>query len=259
MTIPNSTFKTENLFKDRLLKGEILYGGWATMGSTVGTELLGHSGFDWVLIDGEHGANDYQTSVSQLLALNGTTAAAFIRPDSNDHVTLKRLLDFGFYNFLIPMVESANEALSAVRATRYPPEGIRGVSVSTRTNRFGMQKDYFEKINQAICLMVQIESKLGVENVEEIATVAGVDCIFIGPQDIAASMGYIANPGAEPVQKLMHELTKRIRCLGKPVGILAADEVDAARYRDWGIQFIGVGSDQGFIKRNAAGVLKALK
>ena len=229
------------------------------MGSTVATELLGHSGFDWVLIDGEHGANDYQTSVSQLLALNGTTAAAFIRPDVNDHVILKRFLDFGFYNFLIPMVETADEALRAVQATRYPPEGIRGVSVSTRTNRFGLQKDYFEKINQSICLMVQIESQLGAANLNEIAAVPGVDGIFIGPQDIAASMGYIANPGAEPVQKLMQDLTKRIRMLGKPAGILAADEVDAARYRDWGVQFIGVGSDQGFIKRSAAGVLKALK
>jgi 2-dehydro-3-deoxyglucarate aldolase len=259
MAIPNTSLVTENLFKKRLANHETLYGGWASMGSTVATELLGLSGFDWVLIDGEHGANDYRSSVEQLLALNGTPAAAFVRPDHNDAVTLKRLLDFGFYNFLIPMVETPEQAQHAVRATRYPPDGIRGVSISSRSNRFGSQNDYFQKINDAICMIVQIESLLGVENVEAIAKTPGVDCLFIGPQDIAASMGYLANPAAPEVQTLMRDLTQKILSFGKPVGILAGSHSDAIVYRDWGIGFIGVGSDQAFIKRGAASVLKELQ
>lgn len=259
MTIPNLTFKTENLFKSKLLRGDTCYGGWTTMGSTVATELLGLSGFDWVLIDGEHGFNDYRSCVEQLLALNGTGAAAFIRPEHNDPVLLKRFLDFGFYNFLIPMIETAEAAEMAVRATRYPPEGYRGVSVSTRSNRFGLQLDYFKEINESICLIVQIESVLGIQNVEEIAKIPGVDCLFIGPQDIAASLGFIANPAAKEVQEVMKDLTKKILNLGKKVGILAASSTDAIVYRDWGIQFIGVGSDQAFIKKSAATILSELK
>ena len=259
MTILNTRLQTENIFKNRLLKGEICYGGWSTMGSTVATELLGLSGFDWVLIDGEHGANDYRSCVEQLLALNGTEAAAFVRPDCNDSVVLKRLLDFGFYNFLIPMVESAESAQSAVRATRYPPDGIRGVSVSTRSNHFGLQPDYFQKINQSICMIVQIESLLGIKNLNEIVETPGVDCVFIGPQDIAAALGFIANPSAKEVQDVMKDLTKKILSFGKPVGILAASQVDAKVYRDWGIQFIGIGSDQAYIKKGAAAILADLK
>jgi 2-dehydro-3-deoxyglucarate aldolase len=255
MTTPNTSFVTENLFKTRLLNAETLYGGWATMGSTVATELLGHSGFDWVLIDGEHGANDYRSCVDQLLALNGTQAAAFIRPEHNDPVILKRFLDFGFYNYLIPMVETPEQAALAVKATRYPPDGIRGVSVSSRSNRFGLQLDYFKKINQSICLIVQIESLLGIENVEAIAQTPGIDCLFIGPQDIAASLGHIANPSANEVQTVIKDLAEKIRRLGKPVGILAATQVDAKVYRDWGIQFIGIGSDQAYIKKGAAAIL----
>jgi 2-dehydro-3-deoxyglucarate aldolase len=254
-----SAYQTHNPIKERLLKGDPLIGGWAVTGSLVATEVLGHSGFDWVLIDGEHGANDYNTAVHQLIALNNTPASAFIRPETNSPVILKRWLDFGFYNFLIPMVETANQAQSAVQATRYPPEGIRGVSVSQRSNRFGQQADYFNQINQCITVVAQIESLLAIQNIEEIASVLGIDCLFIGPQDLAASMGYLAQPSAPAVQAQMQSLTKRILSMNKIVGILAADENDAKRYRDWGVTFVGVGSDQSFIKRSSAQVLKALR
>ena len=259
MTSTHLPYQTHNPIKERLLTGDLLIGGWAVTGSMVVTEVLGHSGFDWVLIDGEHGANDYSTAVHQLIALNNTPASAFIRPETNNPVILKRWLDFGFYNFLIPMVETANQAHSAVQATRYPPEGIRGVSVSQRSNRFGQQTDYFKQINQCITVVAQIESLLAVQNIEEIASVPGIDCLFIGPQDLAASMGYLAQPSAPAVQAQMQSLTKHILSMNKTVGILAADENDAQRYRDWGVTFIGVGSDQGFIKRSSAQVLKALR
>jgi len=259
MTSSDRPYTTRNPIKERLLNQDVLYGGWAVTGSLVVTEVLGHSGFDWVLIDSEHGANDYSSAVHQLIALNNTPAAAFIRPETNHPVILKRWLDFGFYNFLIPMVETAQQARAAVQATRYPPEGIRGVSVSQRSNRFGHQADYFTQINQCITVVAQIESQLAVQNIEEIATEPGIDCLFIGPQDLAASLGFLAQPSAPAVQAQMKSLTKRILDMKKTVGILAADENDAQRYRDWGITFVGVGSDQGFIKRSSSQVLKALR
>lgn len=248
-----------NLIKDRLIAGEILYGGWAGMGSTVATEILGHMGFDWVLVDGEHGNNDHASFVSQLLALNTGSAAAFVRPESNNPVMLKRLLDLGFYNFMIPMIENAEHARKAVEATRYPPQGIRGVSVSTRSNRFGLQADYFSKINSRICVVAQIETAQSVDQIESIASVDGIDCLFIGPQDLAASMGYLANPSEETVQELIKSAAQRICSLGKPAGILAGDEREALRYREWGYKFIGVSSDQGLIRRGVHQIFSVLK
>ena len=229
------------------------------MGSTVATEILGYAGFDWVLIDGEHGNNDLSSFVTQLLALNTGPAAAVVRPESNNPVLLKRLLDFGFYNLMIPMVETAELARHAVEATRYPPEGIRGVSVSTRSNRFGLQKDYFSQINSKICLIAQIETAKSIDNIEAIASVRGVDCLFIGPQDLAASMGFLSKTSEEAVQTQIKEAGRRIQASGKVAGILAGDEREAIQYRDWGYRFIGVGSDQGFIKKGAQQVLTALK
>ena len=248
-----------NPIKDRLAAGDILYGGWAGMGSTVATEIFGHMGFDWVLVDGEHGNNDYASFVSQLLALNTGPAAAFVRPESNNPVLLKRLLDLGFYNFMIPMIENAEHALKAVEATRYPPQGIRGVSVSTRSNRFGLQSDYFSKINSRICVIAQIETLKSVDHVESIASVDGVDCLFIGPQDLAASIGHLAKPSDESVQALIKEAAQRINASGKPAGILAGDEREALRYLEWGFKFIGVSSDQGLIRRGVQQIFSVLK
>lgn len=259
MTIHDPAFKTVNSIKGRLLNGDTVYGGWSSMGSLVATEILGHVGFDWVLVDGEHGANDYSNFPTQLLALNTSRAAAFARPETNSPVVLKRLLDFGYYNFLIPMIETREQAEAAVQATRYPPEGVRGVSVSQRSNRFGLQADYFAEINSQVCVVAQIESLRAIEQIEAIASVPGIDCLFIGPQDLAASMGYLANPSAPAVQALMKSLTEKILALGKPVGILAVDENDARRYRDWGISFIGISSDQGLIKRGATQMLKSMR
>ena len=259
MTLANADLKTINPIKQKLLAGEVLYGGWAGMGSLVATEILGHIGFDWVLLDGEHGNNDFDKLVTQLLALNTGPAAAFVRPDQNDPTLLKRLLDFGFYNFVIPMVETPEQAEKAVRATRYPPAGIRGVSVSTRSNRFGLQSDYFSEINQQICLVAQIETLNSVKNIESIANIDGIDCLFIGPQDLAASMGFLAKPSAKEVQETILNAIKTINQSGKVAGILAADEQEAIRYREWGCRFIGVSSDQGLIRRGATQILKALR
>ncbi|MGH6640231.1 MAG: aldolase/citrate lyase family protein, partial [Polaromonas sp.] len=147
-----------NSFKRDLLAGKKLIGCWSSLSNAITTEVLGVAGFDWILLDGEHSPNDVSTFIPQLMALKDSASAPVVRPSCNSEVEIKRLLDAGFYNFLVPFVESADEARRAVAATRYPPQGIRGVSISQRSNRYGTVPDYFKSVNEHICVMVQIES-----------------------------------------------------------------------------------------------------
>ena len=248
MTLPVPYQPFPNSFKQKLLAGQRLIGCWSSLASPITTEVLGVAGFDWILLDGEHSPNDVTTFIPQLMALLGSPSAPIVRPTCNNAVELKRLLDAGFYNFLIPFVESEAEALSAVRATRYPPQGIRGVSVSQRSNRYGTVPDYFKSINDHICVMLQIESRAGVANAKAIAAVEGVDCIFIGPSDLAADYGHLGNANHPEVQAAIAAVFLEAKACGKPTGILAPAEADARRYMAMGATFVGVGSDLGVFR-----------
>ena len=237
-----------NSFKQKLLAGERLIGCWSSLANAITTEVLGVAGFDWILLDGEHSPNDVNTFIPQLMALKDSSSAPIVRPTSNNAVELKRLLDAGFYNFLIPFVESGAEALQAVRATRYPPQGVRGVSVSQRSNRYGTVPDYFKSINDHICVMVQIESRVGVSAAKAIAAIDGVDCVFVGPSDLAADMGHLGNANHPDVQAAIAAVFADAKAFGKPTGILAPVEADARRYLAMGATFIGVGSDLGVFR-----------
>ena len=237
-----------NSFKRDLLAGKRLIGCWSSLANAITTEVLGVAGFDWILLDGEHSPNDVGTFIPQLMALKDSPSAPVVRPTSNNEVEMKRLLDAGFYNFLVPFVESADEALRAVRATRYPPQGVRGVSVSQRSNRYGTVPDYFKTINDHICVMVQIESRAGVAVAREIASVDGVDCIFVGPSDLAAGLGHLGNAGHPEVQQAIAEVFADAKACGKPTGILAPVEADARRYMEMGATFVAVGSDLGVFR-----------
>jgi 2-dehydro-3-deoxyglucarate aldolase len=242
-TAPYQAFP--NTFKRDLLAGQRLIGCWSSLANAITTEVLGVAGFDWILLDGEHSPNDVNTFIPQLMALKDSASAPVVRPTSNNPVELKRLLDAGFYNFLIPFVESAEEALSAISATRYPPQGIRGVSVSQRSNRYGTVPDYFKTINDHICVMVQIESRAGVAAAKAIAAVDRVDCMFVGPSDLAAAYGHLGNAGHPEVQDAIAVVFAEAKACGKPIGILAPAEADARRYMEMGATFVGVGSDLG--------------
>ncbi|HZV91791.1 MAG TPA: 2-dehydro-3-deoxyglucarate aldolase [Caldimonas sp.] len=245
-SIPYRSFP--NSFRQRLLGGETLIGCWCSLANATTAEVLGVAGFDWLLLDGEHSSNDVVTFIPQLMALKDSVSAPIARPASNNPVEIKRLLDAGFYNFLVPMVESPDEARRAVQATRYPPQGIRGVSVSQRSNRFGTVPDYFKGINEQICVLVQIESRKGLEAAAEIAAVDGIDGVFIGPADLSAAFGHLGQPDHPESQAAIAAVFKAVDSVGKAIGILAPVEADARRYLQMGARFVAVGSDLGVFR-----------
>lgn len=248
MSTPTPYSPFPNSLRQRLQAGERLIGCWCSLASPISTEVLGVAGFDWLLLDGEHSPNEVTSFVPQLMALKDSASAPVVRPSSNNPVEVKRLLDAGFYNFLIPFVETAEEARRAVGSTRYPPQGFRGVSVSQRSNRYGTVPGYFQGVNEQISVIVQIESPAGVAAVGEIAAVEGVDCVFIGPSDLAAGYGHLGQPGHPDVQAAMVQIFAAVKAAGKPVGILAPVEADARRYMEMGATFVAVGSDLGVFR-----------
>src|SRR5665213_1821606 len=185
--------QTTNLFKQALRDGKTQIGLWSSLCSNIAAEVCAGAGFDWLLIDAEHAPNELPTIISQLQAMNTGTAAAVVRPAWNDTVLIKRYLDAGVRNLLIPYVQTADEARAAVAATRYPPMGVRGVASIHRANRYARDKGYFKRANDDMCVLLQLETVPALERLEEIAAVPGVDGIFIGPSDLAASMGHIGD------------------------------------------------------------------
>ena len=246
MPTPTTPYRAfPNTFRERLLAGETLIGCWSSLASPIAVEVLGLAGFDWLLLDGEHSPNDVGTFIPQLMALKDSVSAPVVRPSSNDAVEIKRLLDAGFYNVLVPFVETADDARRAVAATRYPPEGIRGVSVAQRFNRYGTVPDYFAQANRQVGVMVQIESVTGLASADAIAAVEGVDGVFVGPSDLAAGMGRIGRSGDAEVQSAIASVFAAAKRAGKSSGILAPVEADARRYLSMGATFVAVGSDLG--------------
>jgi 4-hydroxy-2-oxoheptanedioate aldolase len=217
----------------------------------VAAEVIADAGFDWILIDTEHAPNELPMVFSQLQALVGGTAAPVVRPAWNDMVLMKRLLDIGVQNFLVPYVQTAEEARAAVAATRYPPQGIRGVAVTHRANRYGRVKDYFKRANDEICVLLQIETGTALKNLETIAAVEGVDGLFIGPSDLAAALGHLGDNGHPEVRAAIEDAFKRIRKAGKAPGILAPVEADARHWLSLGCVVLAVGSDAGLLARHS--------
>ncbi|MFC5497885.1 2-dehydro-3-deoxyglucarate aldolase [Caenimonas terrae] len=244
---PYSAFPV-NSFKQRLREQQRLIGCWCSLANPITTEVLGLAGFDWLLLDAEHSPNDVLTLIPQLMALKDSASAPVVRPPANEPVIIKRLLDAGFHNFLIPFVETAQAARDAVAATRYPPQGIRGVAMVQRNNRYGSVPDYFRIANDNMTVLVQIESRAGIDAVAQIAAVDGVDGVFVGPSDLAAALGHIGNPGHPEVQAAIIRLFAAIRAQGKPIGILTPVEADARRYLEQGASFVAVGNDIGLFR-----------
>jgi len=232
-----------NDFKRALLQRKLQIGLWSTLCSHIAAEIIGHAGFDWVLLDTEHSPNELPNLVTQLQALGRGTASPVVRAAWNDPVLIKRILDIGAQSILLPYVQSAEEARRAVQAVRYPPRGIRGVSAGSRASQYGRIKDYPRRADEEICLMVQIETRSALEQLEAICEVEGVDAVFIGPADLAASLGHLGEPNHAETQAALQSAAQRLTRLGKPAGILTVVEADARRYIEWGYNFVAVGTD----------------
>lgn len=241
----------ENTFKTALRRGDTLYGLWLALADAYSAEVCAGAGFDWLLIDGEHAPNDLRSTLSSLQALAAYPAVTpLVRPPVGDTVGIKQLLDIGARNLLIPMVETPDQARELVAATRYPPRGVRGVGAAlARASGFGRDAAYLSHADEGVCLLLQIESVSGLAALDEIAAVDGVDGVFIGPADLAASLGQLGQPGHPDVQNAIQHAARRIRAAGKAAGILSTDEAQDRVYLEWGYTFVAVGTDVTLLSR----------
>jgi 4-hydroxy-2-oxoheptanedioate aldolase len=235
-------------------------GLWLGLANSYTAELLAGAGFDWLLIDGEHSPNDLRTILEQLQAVAPYPTAPIVRPAWPDAVRIKQILDLGVQTVLAPMIDNAEQAANVVAATRYPPQGIRGVgSPLARASQFNRNTDYLETANEQICVLIQIETASGVENLDDILKVEGVDGVFIGPADLSASMGYLNNPGHPAVQAVIESCIGKIVAAGKAPGILIGNEQLAKRYIELGALFVGVGTDTGLLLKSSAELIGRYK
>jgi 4-hydroxy-2-oxoheptanedioate aldolase len=248
-----------NEFKHALAQGRLQIGLWCSLCSNITAEIVADSGFDWLLLDSEHSPNEVPDLLQQLQAVARGTATPIVRPPWNDIVMIKRVLDIGAPSLLIPYVQNAEEARRAVAATRYPPEGVRGVTASGRAARYGRVKDYLKTAHSELCLLVQVETRAALDQLEAIASIDGIDGVFIGPSDLAASLGHVGNPQHPEVQAALEDAVRRLTVIGKPAGILTANEDEARRYIGWGYLFVAVGSDLGLLARGADTLAKKFR
>ena len=237
-----------NRFKHALAEGRQLIGLWLALGDENAAELCAHAGFDWLVIDGEHGPNDLRSILSQLRAVQGSASAPVVRLASDDRVAIKQHLDIGAQTLLIPMIESAEQAREAVRSCRYAPEGSRGIGAAlARASRYGRIGDYLSTAADELCLLLQVETRAGIEALDEILEIEGVDGVFVGPADLAADMGLPGKPGSPEVQAAVVGALEKILHSPKASGILTSDMALAHQYRDMGVNFLAVGSDVGVL------------
>jgi 2-keto-3-deoxy-L-rhamnonate aldolase RhmA len=249
----------KNAFKRALAQGRRPIGFWLSLGSPAVAELVAGAGYDWVLVDTEHAPNELPDVIDQLRALEGGTASAVVRPAWNDPVLVKRLLDAGAQSLLVPFVRNREEAERAVAATRYPPRGIRGVATVTRASRYGRVDDYVRAAEDELCVVVQLETRASLAELEEIAAVPGIDALFVGPSDLAADLGHRGDPRHPEVQAAIADACGRCARLGKPLGTFAPIEDDARRYLDMGVRFAAVGADAVVLRRGADALREAFR
>lgn len=244
------TDRLTNKFKARLAAGDEMLGLWFGLANNIAAEICAQSGFDWMLIDAEHSPLSDKDVLSCLQAVAPYEIQPIVRPVSGDKNVLKRLCDVGVQTFLVPMIDNAEQAQAVVKAVQYPPSGTRGLGTSmARAARWNMTSDYFTRANDEMCVILQIETKAGLENLEAIADVKGVDAVFIGPSDLGAALGYPGQPGHPNVVSAVSQAIRKVRARGKPAGVLAVTSELVETYKDAGASFVGVGSDCGVLAK----------
>jgi 4-hydroxy-2-oxoheptanedioate aldolase len=249
----------KNHFKQNLTAFKKQIGIWSCLTNNIIAEIIGITGFDWVVIDMEHSPNDIQEVLTQTQILQGFQTEPVVRVPWNEPIMVKRILDMGVQTVIYPYVQNAEEAKQAVEATRYPPKGIRGVMSAARMNKYGHVTDYYQAAEKEICVLVQCETKTAIENIPEIAKVEGVDGIFIGPSDVSASIGKIGQFESKEVQDLINKALDLCKKHKKPAGILTAKKDYAQKYIKDGYTFVAINSDTNLFARGAESLLKEFK
>lgn len=249
-----------NPFKQSLAQKSPQIGLWLGLASAYSAELLAGTGFDWLLIDGEHAPNDVRSILAQLQAVAAYPVQPIVRPVLGQPAVIKQLLDIGAHTLLVPMVDTPEQAADIVAATRYPPQGIRGVGAAlARASRWNQTPNYLHEACEAVCLLVQAETTLAMRNLDAIAHVDGVDGVFFGPSDLAASMGFLGQPNHPQVHAALLSGIERVGRAGKAAGILATDPTAAQQYLDAGALFVAVGVDTSLLVRSATQLAQAFR
>src|ERR1700728_4137974 len=240
-----------NTFKAALKSGErAQIGLWLGLTDPICAEICAGAGFDWLFVDGEHPPHDVRSILAQLQAVAPYPVHSIVRPVSGDVQLIKQLLDIGAQTLLVPMVESAEQAKQLVSAMRYPPAGIRGVGAAlARASQWNRVTNYLHEANDQMCLLVQVETRLGLENLDAIAAVEGVDGVFIGPSDLSAALGHLGKRENAEVQPAIEDAIRRIRASGRAAGFLSTDETLTRRYLSLGCTFVAVGLDGNLLMR----------
>jgi len=257
----------DNTFKAALSAQQTQIGLWLSLASPYSAEIIAGAGFDWLLIDGEHAPNDVRTILAQLQAIAAYPHSHAVARVPMGHgeigeMLIKQYLDIGVQTLLVPMVDTAEQAARIVRATRYPQDdgkgGIRGMA-GARASAWGRHADYYQRANSQVCVLLQVETREALENLEEIVATEGVDGVFIGPADLSASMGHVGNPAHPEVQEAIQKTISIIRKHGKAAGILTPNEELARRYIAWGCTFVAVGLDAGILVQATSALAKRFK
>lgn len=241
----------KNAFKAALREGRIQIGLWSSFADASVAELLAGCGYDWMMFDTEHSPFGAPEVIALLRTVAPYPVTSVVRPGWNNPVEIKKLLDAGAQTLLIPYIQNADEARAAVSAVTYPPKGTRGVSGITRATRYGTVAEYAERANEELCLLLQVETREALDNLDEIAAVEGVDGIFFGPADLAASFGYPGKPSHPEVKTAILDGIRRLTKRGVPAGILSLDQAFLHEAKEAGAIFIAADIDSGLLRRAA--------
>ncbi|MBK4999966.1 2-keto-3-deoxy-L-rhamnonate aldolase [Pseudomonas sp. S31] len=247
-------------FRQALAGGRTQIGLWLGLGDAYTAELCASAGFDWVLIDAEHGPNDLRSILAILQSLAAYPGNPVVRLPHGDPALIKQILETGALSLMVPMVDTAEQARDLVSAMRYPPQGIRGVGCGlARSSRWGADSRYLTEANDRVCLLAQVETVEGLANLAQIVGVDGVDGVFFGPADLSASMGLIGQPGHPDVVAAIENAIDTVVRAGKAAGVLSTDPVLAARYRDRGARFVAVGVDASLLAQSTRTLLSQFR
>lgn len=245
-----------NQVKRALREGRPTAGAWMQLCSPITAEIMSRVGFDWLLIDMEHGHGDYQTLLGQLQAIEGSPVIPIVRVQWNDPAVIKRVLDLGAYGVMVPWVGSRAEAEAAVRATKYPPEGIRGIAGSHRAGGYGRHAaEYWKRANEEILVVVQVETRGALAEIGEIVRVPGIDVVFVGPADLSAALGHVGDPAHPEVQAAIERVETAARANGVALGNITRSWDQARELYKRGYQFLTLCAETALLVQGAQDVV----